>query len=241
MSILTQQEYRRLSGDTVTPWTSEGFTLGAEDWVAQAVERMSNYLSTYLEPTLVSEERHRAFPDSTYVYPWGVGGTWREVWLNKYRMLTGVLYPITVTLTHHNFCACTETTVVTCASILDAKRSVVNITPCVTASSSGQCCWWSSSVPHYAEFDYWAGFVSVPEQLKWCVADLAREMIRGLPGCGDLRTEKPTGAPLTSMSHLGVSRSWAAPHTDTPFGRTHFGLTMVNRLSVYKVKRVIAL
>ena len=240
MAVLTEQEYRRLSGDTTTPWASSGNTQGAQAWVAVAVGRIEDHLHTYLEPTETEAEKHRVFPDPVYAFPYGAVGVWREVMLDKFRLLEGGSYDISVTVTHHNYCACTSTTSTACATVLDAKLSIVNISPCLSSINS-QCCWWVNTVPHYIAVDYFAGFAAVPDVVKECVAVLAREYIKGLPCGGNPITERPTGAPLTSLSHLGVARTWAAPHTDTVFGRTHLGLELTSRLQNYRVIRPASL
>jgi len=224
VTALTEQQYRRWSKDTTSPWSATGNNVGIEQLVQLAEAEIGDYLCTYLRPTRVENERHRPFVKERTYLGQNVE-TICTVVMHRKRLL--VDRDITVTWVHHERCNCTETTHTGCATILDSLMGKLDLSGC-TSGASCPCITYSDFVT--VRVTYWCGFEALPIQLQRAVALLARhdamELIVGAVPIGD---DLPWGLQETQRSDLALFRSFDSPskYAVSEQGISAFGRGMV--------------
>ena len=224
VTALTEQQYRRWSRDTTSPWSVTGDNIGIEQLVQLAEAEISDYLCTYLQPTQVEGEYHRPFAKAQTYLGQDVETIYTVV-LHRKRLL--VDKSITVTWVHHERCNCTETAYTGCATVLDPLMGKLDLSGCVSGASC-PCITRSDFVTVLVT--YWCGFETLPIQLQRAVALLARydamELIVGTIPVGD---DLPWGLQETRRSDLGLSRSFDSPskYAVSEQGISAFGRGMV--------------
>lgn len=229
MSLLSEQEYRRLSGDTRSPWVTTGNSMSASGCLWLAVADVETYLSTFLEPTLIESEEHRVA-----VYDMVRTGRWlgrvEYVDLGWLRLLTGATYPLTVKFVQQDGKGL-ETLIEGNVVVVSHKMSRIRVSPCWSA------CTPCTDASIQVRVSYWSGMTRLPLDFKRSLALLTRRYCKELIyGDGSLDDDVPYGAPLTARTDLGMQRTYTKPR-ETFFGQSFLGQELEQRFSRYRVIR----
>lgn len=235
--MITEQEYRRLSNDRSSRWSSSGDLIGIQEIINDVAGEVEDYLDTFLEPKAVTNEEHRVYFRVTSSMGAVSSARYRTL-LNKCRLLTA--YPITVTWVHHALCSCTQTTCSGCANVLDANLGTLDLSTCASSGTSCGCFTTCDYVT--CRISYTAGFTAIPRRIKRALAILARydakELIVGDAAMDD---DLPWGAPQNQRSDLGMFRGFDLPRRYAAseqgisyFGRGFTGIEAERLCSRYK-------
>jgi hypothetical protein len=235
---ITEQQYRRWSHDTASPWVSSGNNIGVQELVGLAAEEVADYLDTFLEPTSVASEEHRVYLKVRHIMGAATEARYRTT-LNRRRLLTD--YTITVTWVHKELCSCTETTCAGCATVLNARQSKLDLSAC--SVGAGGCGCFTTSEYVTARISYSAGFETLPTKLVRAVALLARHDAKELiVGDGAMDDDLPWGAPQIQRTDLGLFRTYDSPSKYasgdqgiSAFGRQYLGIEVQRLCAPYRV------
>lgn len=236
-TALTEQQYRRWSGDTRSPWHSTGNSIGAEEIVQLVEEEIAGHLSTYLQPTQVTETYRPVVLQRDQL-----GSSFVELYhvlTHHKRLLTD--RTITVTWNEWLRADCTSTTTTGCAIVLDALLGKLDLSKCL--SSCGICIASLSCDVLTVDITYTSGFVALPMKIQRAIALLARyDVMELIVGVTPTMSDLPWGAPVTQRSDLGMSRSFDAPFRYAAgnqgvsvFGRGHVGIAAEGLVGEYRV------
>lgn len=238
LTALTEQQYRRWSADTRSPWSSTGNSIGVEQIVALVEEEVAGHLATYLQPMQVVAEAHRP----VVLERDRLGETFIQLYhvlTHRKRILTD--RAITVTWKEWLKADCTSTTTIGCAIVLDALLGKLDLSKCL--SSCGLCLASLACDVLTVEVGYWAGFTALPLRIQRAISLLARyDVMELIAGVTPTMSDLPWGAPTTQRSDLGMSRSLDAPFRYAAgnqgisvFGRGHVGIAAERLVAHYRV------
>lgn len=234
---ITEQQYRRFSGDTTSPWGATGQSIGIETLVQLVGAEVSDYLATYLCPTRIVEEEHRPLVLDKDILSENRSRLYHVVTHRK-RILPA--RGITVTWEDWSRTTCTTTTATGCAIVLDSLLGKLDLSRCY--STSGICTSVARDVLK-VKLTYWAGFETLPIQIQRAIALMvrydAKELIAGVT---PMMSELPWGAPTTQRSDLGISRSFDPPRLYAAgeqgisvFGRGYVGIMAQRMIAPFRV------
>ena len=231
--ILTEDEYRALSGDTRSPWGTTGASIGVSGLLPIVEQRVTQYIATFLEPTKVTGEEHQI--DSQSRYRMGVLKNWKApVHLDYVRLLTGSstylitarFPPLTQNGTSYSSSA---------VQIMDARLGLIDLAecycslPCTTARTD------------MAFITYWSGYTAaqLPDVVKLSVALLGREIARELIVKRGfvMDDDYPNFAAVKVWQEMGVSRSFNVGMEEGFFGFTPVSKYVETTLSVLRPMR----
>lgn len=238
---ITEQQYRRFSGDTRSAWSSTGNSIGVQDIVKLVTEEVSDHLATYLCPTQVVNEVHRPLVlDKDQL---------GKALVRVYNILTDrkrILMDrdITVTWIDWTRADCTSITATGCAIVLDALAGKLDLSKCVSGERL-PCTSYDVDVSQ-VRVTYWSGFETVPLQIQRAIALLARYDAKELiAGVSPMMDDLPWGAPTTQRSDLGMSRSFDAPYRYAAgsqgisvFGRGYVGIAAERLCAPFRIFEV---
>lgn len=237
---ITEQQYRRFSGDTTSPWSATGNSIGVETLVQLAGAEMSDYLATYLCPTRVVEEEHRPaiLERDRLSQPFA-----RLYHVHTHRKRILPERGITIKWEDWTRARCTVIETTGCAIVLKALTGKLDLSRCY--SSSGVCVSYGSDILK-VKLSYWAGFETVPIQIQRALALLARyDAMELIAGVSPIFSDLPWGAPTTQRSDLGMSRSFDSPHRYAAneqgisvFGRGYVGIAAQRMIAPFRVFEV---
>ena len=219
-TILTELEYRHLSGDTRSPWATSGSLVGVEDLIPFVTTQVESYLSTHLTPTRITNEEHVVDNQNSYSMGLVVAQKWL-VNLDRVRLLTGSSYPISA-IYYEISDTSTDRTYTATVKVVDKRLSRINVIP-------SQC--FTGRV----RVSYWSGFTgAIHNNILEAIAMLAKMRARTLIAQRGnlLEDDYPHGAPVTGMGSLGVTRYFKSPR-ETFFGYSHEAMEVERLLSPF--------
>jgi len=227
--ILTESQYRQLSGDTRSPWISTGDVAGASTFVPLAEEEVESYLATFLVPTEHTEENAIDFIDTVRMGQ--IINREARIKLKKVRLLTGSSYPITVVF-YPRLTTGSTSTKTTGIRVIEKRKAELDV--------------WEAwrylcdKTPERVEITYWAGFTEVPYRARQAVALLTREKAReSIVKSGVVMDDDyPHYAQVKSLSALGISRSFDVDGYMSYFGKSPLAQYVERILTPLQVKRV---
>lgn len=235
---MTEQRYRRYSGDTTSPWHSTGNNIGIQGIIQLVEGEIRDHLNTFLCPTRIVEEEHRPLVLDRDTLELNFARFY-QVATNYKRLLPG--RGITVKWEVWTRGTCTATTTTGCAIVLNPTTGKLDLSRCY--SGTGICTTGISSGILKVKVSYWSGFEALPIQIQRAIALLARYDAKELiAGVSPMMSELPWGAPTTQRSDLGISRSYDAPHRYAAgsqgisvFGREFVGIAAERLCAPFRV------
>lgn len=227
--ILTETQYRQMSGDTRSPWTATGGVAGVATLIPIVEEQVGEYLGTFLEPTSVSGEEH--YIDIQQKFFMGqVVRTRALVDTFRCRLVPGA----TITVTFYPLLSGGSSSSSTDVMIVGTKLGRIDIARTLVGRS------FSYYRDDYITLSYRAGYwSSIPYNVRWGVALLAREAARELivKSGRVMDDDYPHFAPVRVMSEMGTSRSFEQRESQSFFGDSPTAKYVESILAAHQVKK----